>query len=280
MKAPKNKTHTEGFAASEVILSAVFNMPREYLLAHPEAVDAKMTPAFGRKIAAMQKRLLNGEPLAYVLGEKWFYGHRFAVNKDVLIPRPETELLVDAALAAAKENPKAAIFDIGTGSGAIAVSVAAASGRTVNAIDVSPKALAVAQKNAKAILGAKFKLVRFAHSNLLQKIPAIPAGAIIAANLPYLSKRELAEPSIKHEPRLALHGSYGNDMRSSAAIIALLKQIAAKRKGGVNIFLEINSNQAKTIAAQAEKLFPEAHISVIKDYGGFNRIITIKTKKI
>jgi release factor glutamine methyltransferase len=218
---------------------------------------------------------LEGEPLAYILGEKWFYGARFMVSPDVLIPRAETELLVDCALASIKENPPAMIFDIGTGSGAIAVTIAGHSKLPVFAIDISKKALEMAQKNATAILEKKSSLVRFAESDLLEVVPSLPEHTLVCANLPYLSGRELREPSIAHEPRLALAGAYGKNASSAAVIYTLLDQVAAKRKGPVTIILEINYNQASPIKKKVRQLFPNAEISIHQDHSKFDRVVVI-----
>lgn len=261
----------------EAILSAILNLPREYLLSHPEfALEKNLSPKQRNDISKMQAQVLVGQPLAYVLGEKWFYGQKFFVNKDVLIPRPETELLVEYALKSIKKNKSSAIYDIGTGSGAIAVSLAHSSKHKVMAIDISAKALEVAEKNAKAILGKQWRLVKLVKSDLLQKIPLIPNNAIICANLPYLSKPELREISISKEPTLALHGAYKKDSSSSAAIFELLRQISKKSLDNLEIILEINFNQAKKITAFSKRLFQNCSVEIVKDYSGYDRLVIIK----
>jgi release factor glutamine methyltransferase len=275
-------------AADEAILSAVLNLPREYLISHPEAaLEKNLSAKHRRKISRMRQQILAGQPLAYVLGEKWFYDHRFFVNKNVLIPRPETELLVDCALAAIQKNRPANIYDIGTGSGAIAVSLAYAvkqkntdkrkgsAGQKFTAVDISAKALEVAKFNAKSILQKEWRQIKFVRSDLLQKVSRIPTNSLICANLPYLSKKELKEPSISKEPVLALRGAYKKDASASAAITSLLRQLASKRKGRLEIILEINYNQAKKITAMSKRLFPMCAVKVVKDYSGYDRIIII-----
>jgi release factor glutamine methyltransferase len=276
-KAKKNKELK--IITDEAILSAVLNLPKEYLLSHPEVyLEKNFSPMKRKEISKMQTQILAGEPLAYVLGEKWFFGQRFFVNKDVLIPRPETELLVEYALKSIKSNQPSTIYDIGAGSGAIAISLVYNSKQKVSAIDISAKVLKGAKKNARAILGKKWQLVKFIQSDLLQKIPRISANAIICANLPYLSKSELREKSISKEPVLALHGAYKKDPSSSATIFALLKQISDKRKGNLEIFLEINYNKAKKITAFSKQLFPDCSIEIIKDYSDYERLVIIKVK--
>ena len=270
----KNNTILQAIA-DEAILSAVLNLPREYLLAHPEI---KISAATTRKIKTMQKRVLEGEPLAYVIGEKWFCGAKFAVNKSVLIPRPETELLIDLALEKFRLIRPAKLFDIGTGSGAIAVTLARSTGKEITAIDISKPALAVATRNAKILLEKKAGLVKFVHSDLLKKIDAIPNRSLICANLPYLSMRELSEPTIRYEPKIALLGSYKNKAASASIICELLEQIAAKRKGSIEIILEMNYNQSKIVTKKARQLFPDSEIATHKDYSKFDRIVTVSVR--
>jgi release factor glutamine methyltransferase len=249
------------------------------LLSHPEvALEKNFSPKQHKEINKMQAQILAGQPLAYVLGEKWFYGQRFLVNKDVLIPRPETEMLVEYALKTIKKNKPSTIYDIGTGSGAIAITLAHNSKQEVIAIDISVKALKIAKKNANAILGNKLQLVKLIKSDLLKKIPCIPANSIICANLPYLSKSELREKSISKEPRLALHGAYKKDPSSTAVIIELLRQTEKKSKGNLEIILEINYNQAKKITALSKRLFSNCSIEIIKDYASYDRLAIIKVK--
>ncbi len=251
----------------ELILSQILNKQREFLIMHPEQ---KISAAQFRRFAARKKELQKGIPLSYILGYKWFYGNQFFVNKNVLIPRPETEELVDKALEYAQKNKPRLLIDVGCGSGAIAISVKKNFKGAVAAIDISPKALAVAKKNAKNILGTKNK-IKFYKSDLLSKIK-IPNNALVIANLPYLSKSQLKEKSIRHEPRLALYGG----KKSHALIEKLLQQIAKQKPKKTCILLEINYNQASAIKKIVQKLFAHPKIEVYKDLSKIDRIVKIE----
>lgn len=149
------------------------------------------------------KRRAEGEPTAYLTGAREFWGRRFAVDARVLVPRPETELLVEAALAALPEG--GAALDLGTGSGAIAISLALGKpGARVTAVDLSADALAVARGNAAA-LGAE---VAFLEGDLFGPLPAGARFDVIASNPPYVPTGELAglQREVQREPRLALDG--------------------------------------------------------------------------
>ena len=195
---------------SEILLCAAIKKPKEFIFAHPEK---KLSPPQIKKYKNFISRGAHHEPIAYITGKKEFYGFEFEVNKNVLIPRPETEALIDAVVALAKggfdKSVKASlcrILDVGTGSGAIAITLKKLFPKArIFASDISLSALALAKKNAKH-LGAK---IIFKKSNLLQnaqyRILRIK-NAIITANLPYLSQKEWqnCQPEIrKYEPRSA-----------------------------------------------------------------------------
>lgn len=257
----------------ELILSNILGKPIEYVLSH----DIVLSAAQRRRFDLAMRRLRKGEPLAYILGYRWFFGNKFEVNKDVLIPRPETEQLVELAIMRAKKTKPQIIADIGTGSGAITISVAknlsatkSLRGTRFIATDISTKALAVAKKNAKN-LKAK---VLFKNGDLAKPILAAikDKNILITANLPYLSKKQLREPSIKHEPKLALYG--GN--KAHQKIEQLTKQLATVNFASATILLEINYDQAKSVIKSAKKYLEDFQDIVIhKDLNGFDRIIEI-----
>ena len=184
----------------------------EVLLAHALSCDRVRLyldfdkPLGDTELAAYRelvRRRADGEPTAYLTGTREFYGHAFAVDRRVLVPRPETELVVEAALAALPEGGRA--LDLCTGSGAIAVSVALGRpGARVVATDVSEEALAVARDNA-ARLGA---VVEFATGDLWAAVHADARFDVIASNPPYVPTRELAGLSreVRREPCIALDG--------------------------------------------------------------------------
>lgn len=190
---------------------------------------------------SLLQRRLQGEPAAYISGRREFHGWPFAVGPGVLVPRPETELLVDLALEELEEAPGALVADIGTGSGCIAVAVALerAPGPTI-ALDLSPEALSIARHNALQ-LGAH---VDFVGGNL-----AAPLGRadILLANLPYIPTDEIAglQPEVRDwEPRGALDG--GAD---GLALICQLVEDCAMRLRPRFLALEVGSGQALAVAS-------------------------------
>lgn len=262
----------------QVLMSAISEKPREFLLVHPEF---KLTAAQQKKFLAACADLAKGQPLAYVLGYQWFFGRKFTVNKNVLIPRPETEQLVEIALEFCKQNSPDLVIDVGTGSGAIIASIAAnlpidqRKSCKLFGIDVSEKALAIARKNGKGlsikfIKGSLLKPLGKQISKQIKNNPGQPI--LITANLPYLSKKELSEPTIKKEPKLALYGG----KPSHSLIEQLLKQIAELRITNGLVLLEFNYNQGVAIKKLAKKNLPAAHCEIKKDLRGFDRIGVIR----
>ncbi|MCS7314350.1 MAG: peptide chain release factor N(5)-glutamine methyltransferase [Bryobacterales bacterium] len=182
---------------AEVLLAALLERPRAYLYAHPEESLPAGTLA---RYEAMVAERAAGKPVQYITGWQEFYGRRFLVTPDVLIPRPETEHLVEAALAVARDA--ADVADVGCGSGAIAVTLSLEIGRTVWATDVSLAALAVAARNALRH-GARVELVA---CDLVSAFA--PASLdLLVSNPPYVAEEEYASlprEVREYEPRLAL----------------------------------------------------------------------------
>ena len=182
---------------AEVILTHYLNVhDRSYLVAHD---DEELPDNIQQACDIMLAARMRGKPLAYILGYKEFYGRRFIVTPEVLIPRPETEEIIDFAIAA---KPKS-IVDVGTGSGCIAITLALELPKAeVTAIDISDTALSVAQKNAMQ-LGAK---IDFRKNDLIEGL-ALPEEPLIVANLPYVDKtwNWLDKNSLSYEPQLALY---------------------------------------------------------------------------
>lgn len=255
----------------EIVLAEILNKPKEFLITHP---FIKLSAAQEKKFEKMRKELKSGVPLAYVIGYKWFFGNKFVVNKNVLIPRPETEQLVELALHSAKTiNPKI-ILDIGTGPGTIIISIAKAlhdSKANFTAADISTQALETAKKNQKALL--KKTRIKFVKSDLLKSFGKLKnsANVLITANLPYLSKKELSEPSIKKEPKLALLGG----KNSHNLIEKLIIQISRLNLKNSAILLEINYNQGKILQKIIKKHLPQADVKLHKDFSKYDRIIEI-----
>jgi release factor glutamine methyltransferase len=249
----------------QMLLAEVLAAERAYLLAHPEQ---ELTPEQERQFNLLLGRLVAGEPLPYILGRRAFYDREFAVSPAVLIPRPETELLLEQVLAFVKRHPRPIVVDVGTGSGVLAVTLAAHCPQAqVYATDISPDALAVTGHNAQAN-GAD---VTFFHGNLLE--PLIERGIkvdVIVANLPYIPSADLPNLAVsRYEPRLALDG--GDD--GLDYIRQLLEQAPDVCNPGALVLLEIGAQQGRAATDLAQQLLKPGRVEVLKDYAGHDRIV-------
>ncbi|MEO8397635.1 MAG: peptide chain release factor N(5)-glutamine methyltransferase [Chloroflexota bacterium] len=249
---------------AHVLLGDVLDVERAYLLGNPETV---LSPDQAAQFAQWVARCAAGEPVAYILGRRAFYDRVFIVTPAVLIPRPETELLLERALEWAGDRILTAV-DVGTGSGALAVTLAAKRPKiAVHAVDMSPAALEVARQNADA----QQARVTFYEGDLLK--PLIERGIqpdLIMANLPYIASDELPDLAVsRYEPRLALDG--GAD--GLVLIRRLLAQIPQVVNPPALILLEIGAGQgAATLALVNQALSPQS-ARLILDYAGLDRII-------
>jgi release factor glutamine methyltransferase len=185
-------------AEARALLAHRLAVPRERLIARPAAaVDCAAAADF----AAAAARRAAGEPLAYLLGEREFYGRPFTVTPEVLVPRPETELLVDLALERLRGLPHPRVLDLGTGSGCVAVTLALEhAGARVTATDASTAALAVAQGNA-ARHGAA---VQFRHGDWYAALPPNAEFDLIVSNPPYVAAGDPHLAELRYEPAVAL----------------------------------------------------------------------------
>lgn len=220
-------------------------------------------------------RRLRGEPITYIVGHKEFFGIDFEVNNSVLIPRPETELLVEKAIELARERKFQLIADIGTGCGAIVVALATHLPECkIYAVDISEDALEVAGANCtRNGVAGRVHLLR---GNLLEPLPE-PVDMIVA-NLPYVKDEDwesLPDAIKSHEPGSALAaGKDGLD-----AISEMLHQAKAKLRPGGGILLEIGYDQGASVLKLASDLFPQAQIKLYTDLAGLDRVIHIETKE-
>lgn len=255
----------------DLIVAHVLRRSREFVLTHPET---KLTKNQELKTKKLLARRIKHEPIAYILGHKEFYGLDFKVTKDTLIPRPETELLIEEVLRLAPKNKN--ITDIGTGSGNIIISLAKnLSGKnTFTAVDISKKALSVAKQNAK--LNQVSEKIKFIHGSLLDKIKNID-NSIIIANLPYLSKAIYSAtlPNVKkYEPRSALFSpKEGLDHYDR-----LLKQAAQLNPANYTIFLEISPEQKNKLPKIIKAHLPQAKTTFLKDLARKWRLCKITTQ--
>lgn len=253
---------------AEHLLAHLLDAGRAHLIAHPERrLTAEQTDVFRAHIA----RRAEEWPIAYLTGKQGFYGLELKVTPDVLIPRPETEHLVGAAIGWANQqtNVPLSVIDVGTGSGAIAVTLAVHLQHAhITAIDSSPPALALAQHNA-SIYNVQNR-INFVEGDLLAPV-AQPAD-IIAANLPYVPTNQLNRiPNI--EPRAALDG--GPD--GLEIIHRLLRQAPALMKEKSLLLMEIGAfNQAQTASRATRKAFASARVSLLHDYANRPRVIQVE----
>ncbi len=215
------------------------------------------------------KRRLSGEPTAYITGHREFYGLDFYVNSSVLIPRPESELLVEKSLDLTQNHAVSAIAEIGTGCGAIAISLALNLPQVkIYATDVSAPALGVALFNCKK--HGVINRICFLQGNMLNPLPE-PVDLIIA-NLPYVKESELSQMrSVSFEPQLALNG--GSD--GLERIRQLCSQVSSKLRPEGCLLLEIGQRQRQAVITLLHSLFPSARVEVAPDLSGIDRVVSL-----
>ena len=256
---------------AELLLADTVAANRAWLLAHP---DRRLTPKELTRFRDLVARRAAREPLAYILGHREFFGLDLLVDARVLVPRPETELLVERALAWLRQRhrPKAArIADVGAGSGAIAVALAVhLPTAVVYALDASPGPLAVTGENARRH-GVEAR-VHCLQGDLLAPLPVVVD--LVAANLPYVATHEwsgLAPEIREHEPRAALDG--GTD--GLEIIGRLLRTAGAHLAKEGAIVVEIGAGQGAAATALAKEQFPGALVELQRDYAGLDRLAVI-----
>ena len=251
---------------AQVLLAEVLGVPRAYLLAHP---DVTPTADQVERFRGWVARAAAGEPVAYIIGRRAFYDREFMVTPAVLIPRPETELLLEQALDWAKPRPGGRAVDVGTGSGALAVTLAALAPQLdVVAVDISPAALEVARANAERHGVAD--RVTFVQGDLLMPV-LNQRFDLVMANLPYIAADEVPTLAVsRYEPILALDGGAdGLDL-----VRRLIAQIPLVCTPGALILLEIGAGQGAAALDIAQTLKPQ-HAALLTDYAALDRIITI-----
>jgi release factor glutamine methyltransferase len=259
---------------AQVLLAHVLGAPRATLLAYSER---RLRAVEAAEFAHLIERRLAHEPVAYLTGRKEFMGLNLAVDRRALIPRPETELLVEAALTDmrarfAGETAAISAADVGTGSGAIALSIARFEPRAepIYALDISGDALELARENARQ-LGLEDRIT-FLRSDLMDALPQ-PVDLLLA-NLPYIARRDQAELATdvqRYEPEVALY--------SEEEGLALLRRFFELAPRYVNlqatIGVEFGYNQRSAIEALARAAFPNGRVRVGADYAGWDRFALI-----
>ncbi|CAM5540041.1 peptide chain release factor N(5)-glutamine methyltransferase [Eoetvoesiella caeni] len=250
---------------TQMLLQHVLQVPRSWLIAHDTDV---LEPGTVQRFQALADSRLAGQPMAYLLGEREFMGHAFSVAPGVLIPRPETELLVETAVQHINQSGLAAprVLDLGTGSGAVAISIALACPQAqVFATDISPQALAVAGGNAGK-LGAR---VEFSCGNWYDAIVGQPAFDIIVSNPPYISADDahLGQGDLRFEPIGALTDG-ANGLHALETIVAGAP--ARLASGGV-LWMEHGWDQASAVRKMLQDT-GFCRVSSLQDLAGIERI--------
>jgi release factor glutamine methyltransferase len=271
-----------------LIIAHALQKSREFVLTYPEYI---LTQEQSDRVMQLITRRAHHEPVSYLTKHKEFFGRDFEVNQHTLIPRPETELMVEEVIKCAQKNNREqksqSIFDIGTGSGNIIISLAKELSSphsptiptTFFGIDISLHALKIANKNA--IAHAVEKEITFVQSDLFKKIPISIAQKnsntfIIAANLPYLSQDiyDLSMDDVKNfEPKSALF-SEENGLHHYRKLLLQLKNIFDQCViQNIQLFFEISPEQKNEIEKMIHDIFPQANIETVQDLSGKWRLI-------
>lgn len=262
--------------SAELLLAEALGIERaallKLLLQEPDRPLGE--PQLARYRSFMERRLA-GEPVAYILGRKEFYGREFLVNASTLVPRPETELLIDTALQEFNGQAQGSYADLGTGSGCIAVTLALELGPGWRglALDVSEAALEVARRNAANLgLGAQ---VEFLRADFTEYALAPASLDLLASNPPYVSAEEFAglgRGVRDYEPRGALVPSAGGERGTEdlLAIAALAKK--ALKPGGL-LLMEMGWKQGKELSVALSAAGVWRDIRVVKDLAGLDRLL-------
>ncbi len=249
---------------AELLLAFTIKKEKSFLFAHPEK---KLSATQEKRFNELIRRRSKHEPIAYIIGHKYFYGLDIMVNKNSLIPRPESEIIVEEVIRMKLKSPT--IIDIGTGSGAIIIALAKnIRNAKFAATDISEKALSIAKKNAREHKVAS--KIKFLKGDLAEPLKALllrlKGPAVITANLPYLPTNiwKKAMPDVKeYEPRNALDG--GKDgMKYYRRLFAQLKKMRLKIKP--TLIIEIDPSQSRFFDGKAK---------IKKDLCGRDRIVVI-----
>ena len=255
---------------AEILLRHVMKIDRATMFSNLENIlDSKQE----NDIAELVQRRLANEPLSYITGTREFYSLDFQITSDVLIPRQETETLVDEVIKIAKENPLK-IVDVGTGSGAIAIALAVNLPLAkIIATDISVDALHVAESNTK--MNDVFSRINLKQGNLLDVLDE--KVDVIVSNPPYIPSDQIEhlQPEVKKEPHIALDG--GSD--GLEYIRQLIGNCSEKLNDNGHIFIEIDPSQSEEVLEIADTHFPDARTAIIKDLSQDNRVLSIHLLK-
>lgn len=267
----------------EFILAHVLKKPREFVIAHPEYRLNLVNVWHYKKCVRARKRNI---PLAYITGHKEFFGFDFLVNINTLVPRPDTEVLVELVLEELdqkKESDKILLIDVGTGSGCIPISVEKKLNKKniqTFATDISAKALKIAKQNAQI----QNVDITFFQGNLLEpllknfSVETKYFSLILTANLPYLTQKQFdEEPSIQKEPHSALVAQENG----LALYKKLCEQVVDAQKQNtfvspITMYFEIDPSQTETLTEIIKNIFRVCSVEVKRDYCGVERVLITK----
>jgi release factor glutamine methyltransferase len=254
---------------ARLLVADAASISHAYTFAHPDVV---LSPRATTLLHAGADRRARREPLAYVLGWREFYGLRLKVTPAVLIPRPETELLVDMALSKVRQmGGVARVVDVGTGSGAVAIAIASRCPRAqVYATDISADALTVARENAAAC-GVADRITLF-EGDLLAPVSAFAPFDVIVSNPPYIAPCDIArlEPEVRdHEPRVAL-GTHEDALHFYRRLASEAPPLLGP--GGL-LAVEVGIRQAERVAALWRGVGLES-VTAAEDLAGIPRVVS------
>lgn len=259
----------------ELIIGHALGRDRASVMAHG---DAEVSPADAKNIGALVEKRARRMPLAYILGHKEFYGTDFLVNKYTLIPRPDTELLVQTVIDYCADHPeKQSLAELGIGSGCVILSILKKCPQLkyAMAIEFVKRALEVAKKNAEAT--GLLERITFKRSNMWQQLTKEYHYDIVVANLPYLSAQELSRaradcPELAYEPQIALLG--GTD--GLLFFEKLFQRAHRHLRPGAALFLEIGALQGAAVSTLAQKYLPQGKVSILKDDCARDRVLIVQ----
>lgn len=257
---------------AQVLLAHALGWKRPDLYIRYEYVPSEDERARYRSLVTKRAA---GSPVAYLVGYKEFFLHRFEVSQSVLIPRPSTESLVLATLDFLQQIPTPTVLDLGTGSGCIAISIASRNKQAqITALDISEAALNCARRNADNIGVAD--RIKFVLGDLFDALPGKPTFDLIASNPPYIPTSDIANLDIgvrEYEPHVAIDG--GAD--GYRVVDRILKQAAAFLNVNGNLMLEVGITQAPIVV---ERAIAEhwRHVKTIKDADGIPRVVVLRTE--
>jgi len=252
-------------AERNLLLRHFLEVPPEVLIAYPER-GVPYNESLDQLLDTLYQRVEHRMPLQYLLKEAVFYGFTFQVSPDTLIPRPETELLVEAALAFVQNKPKCTVLDLGTGTGCIAISIQQKAPHCcVTAVDMSEGALIVAARNAQTYDAP----IRFLHGSWFAPVPLEETFDLIVSNPPYIDRNDA--PSLTQEVLKEPHSALFSPQEPLVLIETLLTQARGFLKPGGQVLIELGAGQGREAQRRAQALGYAA--SLIPDYSGHQRIL-------